>query len=91
MTDNSKEQLRSMAQELAAESIVTKALGRYIEQLVRCLHKDIIRPIEVENARLRAELERLEKARSGRNNGGHGIPVPVSRRTVPDTKHGLTR
>lgn len=87
MTDNSKEQLRIMAQELATESIVTKALGRYIEQLVRCLHKDIVRPLEVENARLRAELDKVARQENLRDRR----PVPVTRRSVPNAEHRASR
>jgi hypothetical protein len=93
MTDTStKELLRGMARELAEGSIVTKALARYIEQLCVSLHKEVVRPLELENARLRAEVEKLEgMLMLRRNDCRDSAPVPRARRAVPNPKDGAPR
>ncbi len=52
--------LRQLANDLAAESIVTQALSRYIYQIVEFVFDDSIKPLKDENAKLKARIAELE-------------------------------
>jgi len=51
---------KELADQLAAKSIVTKALGRYLLQVVTAIHEESVQPLEKENAALRAEVAKLK-------------------------------
>lgn len=56
--------IKQMAGQLAKNSIVTKALARYIEQVLEAVHEDTIAPLMAENERLRTEVAAAIRARS---------------------------
>ena len=47
---------KQLARELANNSIVNKALARYIEQIIEAVFEDTIQPLRDENERLRSAL-----------------------------------
>lgn len=47
---------KQLARELANNSIVNKALARYIEQILEAVFEDTIQPLRDENERLRSAL-----------------------------------
>lgn len=57
----SDEKLLDMAQHLAQDCIVTRALSRYLYQIVEAIHEDTIAPLRAENERLKAEIKMLRK------------------------------
>lgn len=48
--------VKQMARELANNSIVNKALARYIEQILEAVNEDTIQPLRDEIERLRAMI-----------------------------------
>jgi hypothetical protein len=51
-----------MARELANNSIVNKALARYIEQILEAVNEDTIQPLRDEIERLQTALDKCQKA-----------------------------
>lgn len=45
MTQTTKAQFKALARELAAESIVTKSLARFLEQVFEAVHEQEIKPL----------------------------------------------
>lgn len=52
-------ELRELARKVAKESIVTSALARMLEQVLLEVYETKIKPLEVENALLKARLRQL--------------------------------
>lgn len=56
-SDDAKIAARQMASDLAHNSIVTKALARYIEQIMESVNEDVIQPLRDQIERQREALE----------------------------------
>ena len=56
---------KQMARQLASNSIVTKALARYIEKVLEAVNEDTIQPLRDENDRLRAALQEVKGETEG--------------------------
>jgi hypothetical protein len=55
----------ALATDLAKDSIVTRALARWIEQIIEEIHTSHIKPVKAENARLKAALTRIKYINHG--------------------------
>jgi hypothetical protein len=53
---------KKLAGELAKESIVTMALARFLEQVIRTIHEEEIEPLRREAASLRKALKKILRA-----------------------------
>lgn len=47
---------KELASDLAQNSIVTKCLARYIEQIVECMYEDMVMPLKKRIEELEAQL-----------------------------------
>lgn len=56
ISDDPEIAVKQMARELANNSIVNKALARYIEQIIEAVFEDTIKPLRDENERLRSAI-----------------------------------
>ncbi len=59
-TASSKADFKALARELAGESIVTKALARFLEQIFEEVHEQEIKPLLQRTNDLVAELRKLQ-------------------------------
>lgn len=48
---------KELAMVMAQGSIVTKCLARYIEQIIECMHEDIVMPLHKRIEELEAQLK----------------------------------
>lgn len=62
ISDDPEIAFKQMAKQLADNSIVNKALARYIEQVLEAVNEDTIQPLRDEIERLQTALDKCQKA-----------------------------
>lgn len=65
----SSQQFKALARELAGESIVTKALARFLEQIFEEVHAQEIKPLLQKIASLQTELDEANRRTGALPNG----------------------